>query len=112
MKFAAIGLLGSAARRVRSPSLLPESPFSPYASPYGAAHPFSRADREWIEWIAKRSRGSIRIQPVLVGRECCRSEHSMTELRHGVVDIGLITPIYVRGGTPSFVRKAAFLWRG
>jgi hypothetical protein len=36
----------------------------------------------------------------------------MTELRHGVVDIGLITPIYVRGGTPSFVRKAAFLWRG
>ena len=32
----------------------------------------------------------------------------MTELRHGVVDIGLITPIYVRGGTHLIRAQAAF----
>ena len=32
----------------------------------------------------------------------------MTELRHGVVDIGLITPIYVSGGVHLIRVQAAF----
>ena len=78
-----------------------------YASPYGPGHPFSRADLEWIDWVAKRSQGTLRIQPYWSGG-VLSSESSMTELRHGVVDIGLITPIYVRGGTHLIRAQAAF----
>jgi TRAP-type C4-dicarboxylate transport system substrate-binding protein len=78
-----------------------------YASPYGPGHPFSRADIEWMEWIARRSHGKLRIQPYWSGG-VLSSEHSMTELRHGVVDIGLITPIYARGGTHLIRAQAAF----
>jgi TRAP-type C4-dicarboxylate transport system substrate-binding protein len=68
-----------------------------YATPYSPAHPFSRADRRWMDFVEKRSGGSLRIQPSWSGA-LLSSEHSMVELRHGVVDIGLITPIYVKGG--------------
>jgi TRAP-type C4-dicarboxylate transport system substrate-binding protein len=78
-----------------------------YASPYAPGHPFSRADQEWIAWVSKRSNGSIRVQPYWSGG-VLSSEHSMTELRHGVVDIGLITPIYVRGGTHLIRAQAAY----
>ena len=78
-----------------------------YASPYGPGHPFSRADLAWIQWIQERSRGSLRIQPYWSGG-VISSEHSMTELRHGVVDIGLITPIYARGGTHLIRAQAAY----
>ena len=78
-----------------------------YASPYGPAHPFSRADLTWAKWIADNSRGALRIQPYWSGG-VLSSEHSMTELRHGVVDIGLITPIYARGGTHLIRVQAAF----
>lgn len=78
-----------------------------YASPYGPGHPFSRADLEWIGWVGKRSAGTLRIQPYWSGG-VLSSEHSMTELRHGVVDIGLITPIYARGGTHLIRAQAAF----
>lgn len=78
-----------------------------YASPYGSSHPFSRADLEWIDWVANRSQGTLRIQPYWSGG-VLSSESSMTELRHGVVDIGLITPIYVRGGTHLIRAQAAF----
>ena len=106
MKFAAIGILAALlAGCVPEPAS--DVTVLTYASPYGPAHPFSRADREWIEWIATRSQGSIRIQPYWSGG-VLSSEHSMTELRHGVVDIGLITPIYVRGGTHLIRTQAAF----
>lgn len=78
-----------------------------YASPYGPGHPFSRADIEWIRWVEQRSKGTLRIQPYWSGG-VLSSEHSMTELRHGVVDIGLITPIYVRGGTHLIRAQAAY----
>ena len=68
-----------------------------YASPYGPAHPFSRADIAWMNWIAERSGGRLRVQPYW-SSAVLSSEHSMTEIRHGVVDVGLITPIYARGG--------------
>ena len=69
-----------------------------YASPYSPNHPFSKADQEWMSFIEKRSNGRIRIKPVWSGA-LLSSDMSMEELRHGVADIGLITPIYVRGGT-------------
>ena len=78
-----------------------------YASPYSPTHPFSRADAAWMKWVTERSRGSLRIQPYWSGG-VLSAEHSMTELRHGVVDIGLITPIYARGGTHLIRTQAAF----
>ena len=69
-----------------------------YASPYSPSHPFSRADHRVDEHGSReRSGGRLRIQPFWSGA-LLSSEHSMTEMRHGVVDIGLITPIYARGG--------------
>lgn len=68
-----------------------------YATPYSPGHPFSRADRRWMEHVERASGGTLRIVPSWSGA-LLSSEHSMLELRHGVVDIGLITPIYVKGG--------------
>ena len=78
-----------------------------YASPYSPSHPFSRADRTWMTWIEQQSHGSLRVQPYWSG-SLLSSQHSMTELRHGVVDIGLITPIYARGGTHLVRVQAGF----
>jgi TRAP-type transport system periplasmic protein len=78
-----------------------------YASPYGPAHPFSRADRTWMDWVEQQSGGSLKIQPYWSG-SLLSSEQSLTELRHGVADIGLITPIYSRGGTHLIRVQAGF----
>jgi TRAP-type transport system periplasmic protein len=68
-----------------------------YATPYAPTHPFSRADREWMDFVEHRSHGHLRIRPSWQGA-LLSSEHSLIELRHGVADVGLITPIYVKGG--------------
>jgi TRAP-type C4-dicarboxylate transport system substrate-binding protein len=68
-----------------------------YATPYSPTHPFSRADQRWMRFVEERSGGTLRIRASWSGA-LLSSEHSMEELRHGVVDIGLITPIYVKGG--------------
>ena len=69
-----------------------------YASPYSPGHPFSRADKKWIQWVEAQSGGSLKIRALWSGA-LISSEQSLLEIRHGVADIGLITPIYVRGGT-------------
>jgi TRAP-type C4-dicarboxylate transport system substrate-binding protein len=69
-----------------------------YATPYAANHPFSRADQRWIDYIEQASGGSLRIRPIWAGA-LLSSDMSIEELRHGVADIGLISPIYTRGGT-------------
>ncbi|MCC7461244.1 MAG: TRAP transporter substrate-binding protein DctP [Gammaproteobacteria bacterium] len=68
-----------------------------YATPYSPSHPFSRADADWMDFVARRSGGRLRIRPSWAGA-LLSSEHSMIELRHGVTDIGLIAPIYIKGG--------------
>jgi TRAP-type C4-dicarboxylate transport system substrate-binding protein len=68
-----------------------------YATPYSPGHPFSRADQRWMDYVEEHSGGTLRIRPSWSGA-LLSSEHSLIELRHGVVDIGLITPIYVKGG--------------
>ncbi len=78
-----------------------------YATPYSPTHPFSRADRRWIEFVETRSNGRLRIRPIWSGA-LLSSEHSMIELRHGVVDIGLITPIYVAGGAHLIRAQSGF----
>jgi len=68
-----------------------------YATPYSPGHPFSRADQRWMRFVEESSGGTLKIRPSWSGA-LLSSEHSLIELRHGVVDIGLITPIYVKGG--------------
>lgn len=77
-----------------------------YASPYGAAHPFSRADIIWMKWIEQQTGGRIRIHPQW-GGHLLSSNENMLEIRHGVADIGMITPMYARSAhiqriQPSF----------
>ena len=78
-----------------------------YATPYSPTHPFSRADRRWIDFVEEASGGTLRIRPSWSGA-LLSSEHSMIELRHGVVDIGLITPIYVKGGAHLIRMQSGF----
>ena len=77
-----------------------------YASPYPATHTFSRADQAWMDFIAKESGGRIRIKPYW-GGALLSSNENMLEIRHGVADIGMITPMYARSAhlqriQPSF----------
>jgi TRAP-type C4-dicarboxylate transport system substrate-binding protein len=69
-----------------------------YASPYGPNQTFSRADRTWMEWVLQHSGGALRIRAIWSG-SLISSDQSLIELRHGVADIALITPIYAHGGT-------------
>ncbi len=78
-----------------------------YASPYGPDHPFSVADRQWIRWVEHASHGALHIYPVWSGA-LLSSDQSLIELRHGVADIGLITPIYVLGDTQMIRAQTAF----
>lgn len=78
-----------------------------YATPYGPTHPFSRADRRWIDYVEAESTGSLRIRPSWSGA-LLSSEDSMIELRHGVADIGLVTPIYVKGGVHLIRAQSGF----
>ena len=78
-----------------------------YATPYSPTHPFSRADRRWMDFVEARSNGRLKIRPIWSGA-LLSSEHSMIELRHGVVDVGLITPIYVAGGAHLIRAQSGF----
>lgn len=78
-----------------------------YASPYSPNHTFSLADRTWMSWVEQHSNGRLRIHPNWSGA-LLSSDQSMIELRHGVADIGLITPIYARGGEQLIRTQAGF----
>jgi TRAP-type C4-dicarboxylate transport system substrate-binding protein len=78
-----------------------------FASPYSPQHPFSRADITWMKWIEAQSGGTIRIKPYWSG-SLLSAEQSLTELRHGVADIGLVAPIYSRGGTQLIRVQSGF----
>lgn len=78
-----------------------------YASPYPPGHPFSRADQEWMDWVTANSGGRIAFQPYWSGA-LLSPEMSMEEIRHGVADIGLISPIYAKGGSHLLRGQTAF----
>ena len=78
-----------------------------YASPYTPTHPFGLADQEWMKWVEAKSGGGIAVKPYWSGA-LLSSEMSMEEIRHGVADIGLITPIYAKGGAHLLRGQSAF----
>lgn len=68
-----------------------------YASPYSPNHPFSKADQTWMKFVETQSGGRLKFRPYWSGA-LLSSDQTLIEIRHGVADIGLITPIYARGG--------------
>ncbi len=102
LSIAVVALLLAACARQAS-----DSTVLVYATPYGPSHPFSRADREWMDFVEQQSAGRLRIRPNWQGA-LLSSEHSLIELRHGVADIGLITPIYVKGGAHLIRMQSGF----
>lgn len=78
-----------------------------YASPYPPSHPFSRADIAWMDHVKKASGGRIGFRPYWSGG-LISSDMSMLEVRHGLADIALITPIYARGGAHLLRAQSGF----
>jgi len=78
-----------------------------YASPYSPGHPFSLADHDWIRFVEQEGEGALRIRPIWSGA-LISSDQSMIELRHGVADIGLVTPIYAKGGAHLLRNQTGF----
>jgi TRAP-type C4-dicarboxylate transport system substrate-binding protein len=78
-----------------------------YASPYPPNHPFSRADIAWMRKVEQDSRGRLKIDPYW-GGVTISSDQSVFELRHGVADIALITPIYQRAGVRAIKAQTGF----
>jgi TRAP-type C4-dicarboxylate transport system substrate-binding protein len=78
-----------------------------YASPYQASHTFSRADSVWMKWIEQQTGGRIRIKPYW-GGHLLSSNENMTEVRHGVADIGLITPMYARSAHVQRIQQSFY----
>jgi TRAP-type transport system periplasmic protein len=78
-----------------------------YATPYPSSHPFSLADQEWMDAVVEQSQGRIAFKPYW-GGPVLNADMSMLEIRHGVADIGLISPIYVKGGTHLIRTQAGF----
>jgi TRAP-type C4-dicarboxylate transport system substrate-binding protein len=78
-----------------------------YASPYPPSHPFSRADISWMKHVEQVSGGRLKIRPFW-GGALVGSDHAVLEVRHGVADMALITPIYMRGGVEAIKMQAAF----
>jgi TRAP-type C4-dicarboxylate transport system substrate-binding protein len=78
-----------------------------YASPYSSTHPFSLADRDWIEYIHTKSNGQLLIEPYWAG-SLISADESILELRHGVADVSYIAPIYTRAGMRANRAQTAF----
>ena len=78
-----------------------------YASPYPPTHPFSRADITWMKAVEAKSGGRLKFKAFWSG-SLLSSDQSMVEVRHGVADIGLITPIYARGGAHMLRGQSGF----
>ena len=78
-----------------------------YASPYPPGHPFSRADIAWMAQVERDSGGRLKIDPYW-GGVTISSDQSLFELRHGVADIALITPIYQRAGVRTIKTQTGF----
>jgi TRAP-type C4-dicarboxylate transport system substrate-binding protein len=78
-----------------------------YGSQYSPGHPFSRADITWMKFVEAESGGAVVIKPYWAGG-LLSADESMLEVRHGVVDIGLVTPIYLRAGAHMLRTQAGF----
>jgi TRAP-type C4-dicarboxylate transport system substrate-binding protein len=86
----------------RSASLPNQTITLRYASPYSPGHPFSRADKIWMQHVQQQSNGRLRIQPFWGGSLVDEAE-GVRELAAGVADIAFVAPIYARAGM-HFIR--------
>lgn len=77
-----------------------------YGSPYSPAHPFSRADLVWMRYVERASGGRLHIVPYWGG--ALTGPDAVIELKHGMADIALITPIYMRAGMRAQKVQAGF----
>ena len=68
-----------------------------YASPYGADHSFSKADKKYFEKIEKESKGRIQITPYWGGTLMTGAD-AIDELRAGTADMALISPSASKAG--------------
>jgi TRAP-type C4-dicarboxylate transport system substrate-binding protein len=78
-----------------------------YASSYSSTQSFSRADLDWIDYIERESNGRIKIRPFW-SATLLSNDENMLELRHGVADIAMITPIYSRSGSVAIRAQTGF----
>jgi len=100
-------LIGSALLAACAPQPPSAEHILTYASPYPPGHPFSRADIAWMKHVEQASGGRIGFKPYWSGA-LLSSDMSMEEIRHGLADIGLITPIYARGGAHMLRAQSGF----
>ncbi|MGI1677908.1 MAG: TRAP transporter substrate-binding protein DctP [Cellvibrionaceae bacterium] len=82
-----------------------------YELTYGSAlspnHTFSHADKDWMEYVEKKSQGKIIIKPFWSGT-LISGDQSVFELKHGVTDLAMITPIYMRAGMQAIRAQTGF----
>jgi len=78
-----------------------------YGSALGPNHTFSKADKEWMQYVEEKSEGQIKIQAFWSGT-LISSDNNVAELRHGVTDIAMITPIYIRAGMQATRAQTGF----
>lgn len=78
-----------------------------YGSALGPNHTFSLADRDWINYVESKSEGRIKIKPFW-SATLISSDNSVVELRHGVTDVAMITPIYMRAGMHAIRAQTGF----
>ncbi len=78
-----------------------------YGSSLGPNHTFSLADKDWIAYVESRSGGRLKIRPYW-SATLISGDNSVAELRHGVVDIAMITPIYMRAGMHAIRAQTGF----
>lgn len=78
-----------------------------YGSQYTPGHPFSRADIAWMKFVEEESGGKVLVKPYW-GGGLLSADESLLEVRHGVVDVGLVTPIYLRAGAHMLRTQAGF----
>jgi TRAP-type C4-dicarboxylate transport system substrate-binding protein len=78
-----------------------------YGSPYPPTHQFSQADIAWFAHVEALSGGRLKIKPYW-GGTLLSSDNAVLEVEHGVVDIGLVTPIYTRAGMKTNKVQSGF----
>lgn len=105
-KYIALALAVLLAACAKAPAPVAEVTLT-YASPYPPGHPFSQADSDWMKHVEQASQGRIAFRPYWSG-SLLSSDMSMVEIRHGLADIGLITPIYARGGAHMLRAQSGF----
>ena len=78
-----------------------------YGNSLSPNHTFSQADKDWINYVEQESNGRIRITPFW-SATLISSDENVHELRHGVTDIAMITPIYMRSGMQAIKAQTGF----